>query len=97
MVDTREYLKETQNMNKSNMYTRVSLKYIDNSYTAYLLLGLVLFPNGLLRERLRLAEGLVQRDDALSEMREQILSLDGYIIRWQQYSCMLLSRPTARG
>ena len=32
------------------------------------LLGLVLFPNGLLRERLRLAEGLVQCDDALSEM-----------------------------
>ena len=55
---------------------------ITNLKDAYLLLGLVLFPNGLLGERLRLAEGLVQRDDALSEMREQILSLDGYIIPW---------------
>ena len=41
---------------------------ITNLKDAYLLLGLVLFPNGLLGERLRLAEGLVQRDDALSEM-----------------------------
>lgn len=32
-----------------------------------LLLCLVLLPDGLLRERLRLAESLVQRDDALSE------------------------------
>ena len=70
MVDTREYLKETQDMSVKYEYSyefeehrqRTSLK------DAYLLLGLVLFPNGLLRERLRLAEGLVQCDDALSEM-----------------------------
>ena len=79
MVDTLEYLKERHKECQMVTYLMFLISPFKSKYQIYnlqvftiilqcLLLSLVLLPDGLLRERLRLAESLVQRDDALSEM-----------------------------